>query len=158
MRCTCMQGNCDGPPSEEEARQLNLPDSAVESMQAVRAGQCVILISKTAFLAKTYNKWFDNLHIVIVSDSLVPQTITAISAGQDVAVGPATNLFFTRMTFHATGGISAAQAFAIPPDKPEGKTGVPGLKTEWTNDKHAVMFQGAAQGPALSVSLVLEAL
>ena len=136
-----MQGNCAGPPSEDDAKQMNLPDSAVEGMQAVRAGQCVVLVSKTAFLSKTYNKWFDNIHIAIVSETLVPETITAVSAGQDVTVGPGTNLFFTRMTWHAMGGVRAAQAFAIRPDHPDLKKGVPGIRTEWTNDKHAVLFQ-----------------
>lgn len=137
-----MQGNCAGPPSEEEAKQLNLQDSVVESLQSVKPGQCVIVIDKSAFLTKTYNKWFDNLHIAFVSDNLLPGTVTAISASKDIQIGPATNLFLTRMAFHAMDGFRAARAFSIPPDQPENKKGVPGSKTTWMNARHSIFFQG----------------
>lgn len=140
-----LQGNCAGPPSEEAAKQLNLPDSGVASLQEVRAGQCVVVISKTAFLTTRFNKWFDNLHIAFVSDSLLPGTVTGISASKDLVVqGSATNIFLTRLTFHAMGAFSSAQAFAIPPDQLQTTQALPGFQTKFSNSKHSVLFQGMA--------------
>ena len=143
MSMSDMQGNCAGPPTAEVAQQLNLPDSGVVGMQNLHPGQCVIVVSKAAIFARKHNKWFDNLHFAIVSDTLVPKTVVAISLSKEtLPFTPATNVFLTRITFHALDGLSGARALEIAPELPENTRGQPGNQVEWGNDNHAVLFQG----------------
>ena len=138
-----LQGNCAGPPTKEVAQQLNLPDSGVGGMQSLRPGQCVVVISKAVIKTKEHNKWFDNLHIAIVSDTLVAKTVVGIQiAKEHIPFTPPTNVFLTRMTFHALDGFSAARALTIAPELPGNKRGEPGNQVEWGNENHAVLFEG----------------
>lgn len=142
--CACVQGNCDGPPKADAAQAMNLPASAVDSLQDIKPGQCVVLVSKSAFKTVRYNKWFDNLRIVFVPDTVAPQTMTAITVHkkEPVVIHPPTNVFMTRMTFQALEGFPSAQAFAIITDNDQG-TGVAGIRMPWYNSKHSVFFHGA---------------
>ena len=123
---------------------MNLPDSAVDSIQDGKAGQCVVLITKSAFKTVRYNKWFDNLRIVFVPDSVAPGTVTAISVQRKEPLNqnPPTNVFMTRMTFQALEGFNSAQAFAILTDS-DNPTGLPGQRVFWSNSQHSVFFHGA---------------
>lgn len=146
-----MQGNCEGPPTASQAADFNLPGSVIASLQGIRTGQCVILIDKSAILTTRGNKWFENLYFVLVSDSLVSTVATAVSAHSTEAAavwrhaeyGP--NLFFSGVTFHALGGIQAAQAFAITtfePGYPGEMRVVGGQRIFIFNLKHSVLFEG----------------
>lgn len=144
-----LQGNCQGPPTEEQAEQMNLPDSAVASLQAVRTGQCLILINKRGFLAEGFNKWIDNLHIAFVSDTMQAETAVGISVVKSNLIpGAGSNVFVTRTTFHAMEGLKVAQAFAITPTQLELRRGSPGLPVIWGNAHHAVLLEGVRLFPA----------
>ena len=137
---------------------MNLPDSAVASIQDGRPGQCVIFISKAAFKTVRYNKWFDNLRIVFVPDRVAPDTVTAISVQrkEPLREHPPTNVFMTRMTFQALEGFQSAQAFAILTDS-DNPTGLPGQRVAWSNSEHSVFFQGTdSTSPSLPLIEIVQ--
>ena len=142
--CACVQGNCDGPPKADAAQAMNLPASAVDSLQDIKPGQCVVLVSKSAFKTVRYNKWFDNLRIVFVPDTVAPQTMTAITVHkkEPVVIHPPTNVFMTRMTFQALEGFPSAQAVAVLPDS-ENPFASHAHRVEWLNRKHSLLFHGS---------------
>lgn len=143
MILVAMQGNCEGPPTEENAKQMNLPDSAVADLQAVRPGQCLILLDKSMFETRSFNKWFDNLHIAFVSDQTSNDPVTAIAASKPVVTpGPGSNVFITRSTFHSMGGVGSAQAFIIDPYVGQ-RRAVGATPLVMHNTEHAVLFHGA---------------
>lgn len=138
-----MQGNCEAPPTEEEARQMNLPDSAVASLQAVRPGQCMLLLNKRGIVTERFSKWIDNLHIAFVSENVEASTAVGISVSKSkMKAGTGTNVFITRTTFHAMDGLRAAQALAIETALLSSR-GHAVFPTSWSNNKHSLLFEGS---------------
>lgn len=136
---------------------MNLPDSAVADLKAVPAGQCLMIIDKSTFLALRYNKWFDNLRFAMTSENLQPRTATAVTTTSTLTNRDhSPNAFFTRVSFHVMGGFSAAQAFAIPEQDPLLETeriGWPASRVDWQNNGHSVLFQGVLLQNSVTHSL-----
>lgn len=153
--CACVQGNCDGPPSDREASRMNLPDSAVESLREVKGGQCIVLLDKAAFLNMSFNKWYDNLQFAFVSDTVAAGIAPAMTnvqvdinlLGQYVYPSMGPNVFFTNVTFRALGGFRSGQALSLPNWDPlydfEQFGAMSMARSYAANAMHSVLFRGA---------------
>lgn len=124
---------------------MKLPESAEAGLRNVRPGQCVLIINKSAIQTSQDNKWFDNLHIGILGEGVVAETITAVSvtrARADLATVPgiSTNLFFTRMVFQVLDELQSAAAIVIPVNVPDYSAGA--QRTRNQSRKHSLLIQG----------------